>query len=527
MRFAFSCNTPSTIISHLNQDVSSKFGKVLIIDGIYKNIRIICAICILRLRKKRAIIWIKVYKERADKQVNNFLLMVNKMNWRKPVILLLTAVMLFVCSCQNGQGGMPDGEISESPDLQRMAYHLGDVSVFGDDIYFVANASFGKADVFACEYGTEDFEIFIPCFDAVCNHTDRMKCCALTSRHDSIEQCLAFLYNGEPALLLFNPVDTWLSRPYSNFKVNLMHEDIVNHEFPDDAAGIMEYLEIKKSIPKRSELLVYGNYLYYVEIKNGVRTQYRISLEGGEPERVFEEDNVIIRTIINDRFYGIKYDINGATEENDILPTRDQIHYFRSDMNYENIESLAENMEFFTLLSDDVTNNFIILEADEEFIYTMRGTKILAFSDSDINAEPILLSDMEGKIPGDLPAMSWIKWNYYDGTVYCVVNTGIYKRELLDINGFETSRQWYESSILYSFDIRTGECKELDISNENYLIDEIFYADDKYVYAEGRYVHDDNRVIQGVTMRLTLDTMRYEVILPDRFWEYSAETNAE
>ena len=64
----------------------------------------------------------------------------------------------------------------------------------------------------------------------------------------------------------------------------------------------------------------------------------------------------------------------------------------------------------------------------------------------------------------------------------------------------------------------------LDISNQNYLIDEILYADGRYIYALGRYVHDDNRAQQGVTMRLTLDTMRYEVILPDRFWEYSAKT---
>ena len=86
--------------------------------------------------------------------------------------------------------------------------------------------------------------------------------------------------------------------------------------------------------------------------------------------------------------------------------------------------------------------------------------------------------------------------------------------------------QWYETSALYSFDIRTGECKEFTISSQNHLIDKILYADDKYVYAEGTYIHNDNRAQQGATMRLTLDTMRYEVILPDIFWEYSAETTA-
>lgn len=208
-------------------------------------------------------------------------------------------------------------------------------------------------------------------------------------------------------------------------------------------------------------------------------------------------------------------------------PVCDQIHYFRSDMNYENVEPLPQKLEFFTLLSDNNTNSLIILDADEDYIYTKRGTKILAFSDSDINAEPILLSDTEGKIPDDLPSGIFPCWSYNDGIVYSVINTDHFKRKALDRYGMnEKNMSWYESSTLYSFDIRTGECKVQDISNSNYIINKILYADDKYVYAEGSYIHSDNRAQEGVTIRLTLETMRYEAILPDIFWEYSAETTA-
>ena len=142
-------------------------------------------------------------------------------------------------------------------------------------------------------------------------------------------QVAAFSYKGEPALVIFNPIDTCLSMPYSNVKTNLVCEDFLYTDTP--SAAYREWLN-SASYTRRSELLVYKNHLYYVEIKNGVRTQYRISLEGGKPERVFEEDNVIIRTIINDRFYGIKYDVNAWTAEQNASPTRDQTHYFRSDM---------------------------------------------------------------------------------------------------------------------------------------------------------------------------------------------------
>ena len=430
--------------------------------------------------------------------------------------------MLF-SSCQK----QPEDEIVEQPEPQRMAYHLGTVSRVEDSIYYTSFISPNNGMwVLATEYGAENFESYVPCFDPVCDHSSRLKCCVTTSSMTmKVDEIVGFLYKGEPALVIFNPIDSCLSLPYSNIKKNLVQEDFLNSDSPRE--GYEEW-ESSPSKPKRSELFVYKDYLYYVETRSGVRTQYRISLEGGEPERVFEEDNVIIRTIINDRFYGIRYDANDWTPEEDVLPTRDQIHYFRSDMNYQNVEPLHEKLEFFSLLSDDITNGLIILEADEKFIYAKRGTKIFAFSDSDMNAEPILLSDMEGKIPSDLPSPSPTCWSYNDGTVYSVINTGRYERKVLDRYGTkERKMSWYESSTLYSFDIRTGECKELDISNSNYLIDKILYADDKYVYAEVSYIHNDNRAQQGVTMRLTLDTMRYEVILPDSFLEYSVDTTTD
>ena len=149
--------------------------------------------------------------------------------------------------------------------------------------------------------------------------------------------------------------------------------------------------------------------------------------------------------------------------------------------------------------------------------------KVWAVSDADIYAEPILISDMNGKLPDRVLTSILPNTVYFDGIIYCVSNTERYNRAVLDEDGSPTSLQWYTSTF-YSFDTKTGECKVWDISDQDYLINAIWYADDKYVYAEGIYIHSDNRSIQGVTIRLTLDTMRYEVILPDRFWEYSAET---
>jgi len=449
-------------------------------------------------------------------------------------LIILATLMLFSCSCQKTPGGKDvssDGEVLEQPEPQRMAYHLGEAMQLGEDIYFMADVSFAKAPVYATEYGSEDFEVYIPCFDTVCDHSDRTKCClAISGLGGGIDEFAAFLYNGEPALILYNPVDACFSKPYSNVKVNLICEDFVKTEGADLASAALAYFEWVSSglRPQRSELLVYGDYLYYAEVKNGTRTQYRMPIEGGEPEPVFEEDNIIIKTIINDRFYGIKYDVDSENPE-DFITDREKIHYFRSDMNYENIELLPEILDFFNLSHGDdfrPTSN-VILDADKDFIYVLNDMKVWKISDSDIYADPILLSDMKGKIPYEQSADLWQTSCYNDGMIYTVLNVGLNGRSLLDEQGNAgSSTQWYENSKLYSYDIKTGECASLDISSESYLIREILYADDDYVYGKGTYVHDDNRSIQGVTIRLTLDTMRYEVILPDRFWEYSAETTS-
>ena len=441
---------------------------------------------------------------------------------RNILLLILASIMLF-SSCQK----QPEDEIVEQSEPQRMAYRLSNASRVDDDIYFVMSVSSNTGiSIVATEYGSENFETYVPCFDAVCDHNNFTQCCVTTAPWEMhTRQVAAFSYKGEPALVIFNPIDTCLSMPYSNVKTNLVCENFLYTDTP--SAAYREWLQ-SASYTRRSELLVYKNHLYYVEIKNGVRTQYRISLEGGKPERVIEEDTVIIRTIINDRFYGIKYDVNAWTAEQNASPTRDQTHYFRSDMNYQNVEPLPESMEFFKLPGDDHfgARGKAILDADENFIYITGDNKVWKIPDSDINAEPIMLWDMEGKIPYEISA-DILKASFYnDGALYSVVNIGRYERKLLDSYGFPNPTQWYESSTLYSFDISTGECKTWDIKNQSYLIMEILYADDEYVYAIGRYVHDDNRAIYGVTMRLTLDTMRYEVILPDRFWEYSAETTA-
>ena len=441
----------------------------------------------------------------------------------RSLLLMLTAVLLLNCSCQKQPDSPPDGVVAEQPEPQYMAYHFSSASRVGDDVYFLIGASRQSQSlefIRASEYGNEDFDTFVPCFDTVCKHNDREQCCIATTFVGNYTRSItAFLYEGEPTLVVFNPVDICLSQPYSNIRVNLVCEDYLYAENVDDA-----YDEWRKDgglRVQKSELLVYKGYCYYVELKNGTRTQYRIPLTGGKPERVFEEDNVIIRTIINDRFYGIRYDID--PESTDDIVARENIHYFRSDMDYQNIEPLPEELEFFSLMSDDYDTGLIILDADENFIYVRRRTKLLAFSDEDIYAEPVLLSDTEDKFSDGRTIDS----SYNNGVIYTIINSGECDRNLLDYSGSRGKNvNWYENSMLYGLDIRTGECRSWDLSSQDFLISEILYADDKYVYASCTYVHKDDRYINRVIMRLTIDTMRYEVILPDLFWEYSTETTS-
>ncbi len=449
-------------------------------------------------------------------------------------LIILATLMLFSCSCQKAPGGEDvsfEPETVKQPEPQYMAYRLGEVMRLGEDIYFAKSASFTKAQIFATEYGSENFDVYVPCFDAVCDHRDRLQCCLKT--YEQVELFTAFLDDGEPAMLLYEEINTCLSKPYSNVKTDLLRQDFMFIE--DEKERTLAKIAWKKSesYPIRSEQLVYKDYFYYVELKSGVRTQYRISLDGGEPERVFEEDNIIIRTIINDRFYGIRYENVDPNDPWGVMQDRDSIHYFRSDMNYENVEPLPDKLYCFQLRNDigvSITfspNSNAIIDADEEFIYIMNGMKFWAIPDSDINAEPILLSDMKDKIPYERSFGFWQTTWYGDGVLYTVLHSGIYERDLLDHNG-QSMRptQWYEKSTLYSFDIRTGEYSSRDISGESYLLSEFLYADGEYIYAKCKYAHNDGRMLGGATMRLTLDTMRYEVILPDRFLEYSAETDS-
>ena len=443
------------------------------------------------------------------------------MKAKKALLFIIVITLLFNCSCGKPtvlQDDTSDAEITDPPEPQYMAYHFSDASRLGDDIYFVNGASLsGKAQILATEYGAENFELFIPCFDAVCNHYDRTKCCiAVGTMSHCTDKISAFMYYGEISLVLFSDYDVSLSMPYLNEKLNLVSEDIVNISSLREPSEVTKYHEALSSTPRKSDPLVYKDYFYYSEINNGTRTQYRIPLTGGEPERVFEEDDIIVKTIINDKYFGIRYE----KDEED----KSRMYYFRSDMNYENVELLPEILDLFSLPTKQNLRlmSKVLFDADADYLYVLDDMKVWKIPDSDIHAEPILMSDMTEKLPTDLEKKAWDSLWYNDGVIYAVINTGIYDRYLK--GNLVTATQWYEKSMLYSFDIGTGECRSWDISSQSYLLSYILYADSEYVYGISKYAHDDGRGIGSVTMRLTLDTMRYEAILPDYFLEYSAET---
>ena len=325
---------------------------------------------------------------------------------KKFFLIILATLMLFSCSCQKTPGGdevSSEPETEKQPEPQYMAYHFSDASRLGDDIYFVNGASLsGKAQILATEYGAENFELFIPCFDAVCNHYDRTKCCiAVGTVSHCTDKISAFMYNGEISLVLFSDYDVSLSMPYLNEKLNLVSEDIVNISSLREPSEVTEYHEALRSTPRKSNPLVYKDYFYYSEINNGTRTQYRIPLTGGEPERVFEEDDIIVKTIINDKYFGIRYE----KDEED----KTQMYYFRSDMNYENVKLLPEILDLFSLPTKQNLRlmSKVLFDADADYLYVLDDMKVWKIPDSDIHAEPILMSDMTEKLPTDLDKNAW------------------------------------------------------------------------------------------------------------------------
>lgn len=407
-----------------------------------------------------------------------------------------------------------------------MAYSFGQAYRVGDTVFLKVAVSTQEVEqIRANEYGSANFDTFVPCFNTLCSlHNNFRQCCIATcsiGSGASIQEIMGYAYGDEPALVYFNPVDTCLSMPYSNTKISLVYEDYVKSDnVYEDYLKIREERADAGTEIKRANPLVYKGYLYYVQIRCGKFTQYRVSLKGGNPERVFEADNIIIKTIINDKIYGVRYD-DGIGEQPGLASDREKMHYFRSDMNDENIESLPETLDYYRLTTDDVFNlqTRVLLDADSEFIYVLDERKVWAIPESDINAEPVLLLDLEEKISFDLERGESYRALYADGVIYAYLGTGSYTRNLLNEEGYKKEFKWKEKMTFCSLNIKTGECKSRDISNENYLLIDMHYADDNYIYGLSNYLHEDGRVIQGVTTRLTLDTMRYEVILPPRFLE--------
>ena len=144
------------------------------------------------------------------------------MKIRNVLLLVLATALLLGCSCQKqtiGQDASSVSEMIDQAEPQYMAYHLSDAARVGDDIYFVSGVSFNKAQIFATEYGTENFEPFIPCFDAVCDHWDRTKCSIATGAFlKYTDKITVRLYGGELSLVLFSDYDICFSKPYSNEK---------------------------------------------------------------------------------------------------------------------------------------------------------------------------------------------------------------------------------------------------------------------------------------------------------------------
>lgn len=441
---------------------------------------------------------------------------------KKRIILFILMQCLLFCliSCQRPTQNV-DSEDTKLPENDYkqpyMAQQFGNMYRVGDDLYFLGSKLSGyfdvnkgeKGNVLVTEYGAEKFDYYVPCFDSLCTHFDRSRCCLYTC--DTAESLYAYEQNGEPTIVIYSPLDTVTANPYLNIKQDLLCEDFVY-----SSMSKLEYLKNMTNSPDKYSMLVYKDYLYYSMLVDDDYISYRLPLVGGEPERVFTQDSVIIKTIINDRFYGIKF--NSGNDFDDVV-------FFRCNMDLSNFEILPAILTDFSVLNTTTTAGFYntILGADDQYIYIISDRKLWALSDSDINVSATVLADLAEVLPDTASASVGIFGN--GNTAYILSNENVYRRDLHSAEGRPKKEQWYETSKLYCLNIKTGTCTSTTLTDSSYLFLDIFFADDEYVYGYGKYVHEDGRFTYSI-IRLTLDNMKYEVLLADSFLSYTSDTTA-
>lgn len=419
------------------------------------------------------------------------------------LVLISLLLALSLISCHRPVQDGAESTTAEATDVQdtpnkksRIAQPFWEMYRVGDEIYFCSgvaksiSAEAGTtAKVMVTEYGTPQLEYYVPCFDPTCTHLDRSQCCL--NVYHNVSGIYAYERDGEPTVIIYSPLDTVISKPYSNTKQDLLCEEGYVY-----AAGLdekMAYLQSLTNYPHKNNMMVYEDYVYYSMLVDDEYLAYRVSLDGGEPERLFENDSVIIRTIVNDRFYGVKFN---AGADN-----RDNVSYFRCDLNFENFETLPEIFTDFRGVSRGMLNGSAIVGVDGQNIYMQQGRKLWMLSDEDIYAPATMVADLS-YIPDKFPLC------YTDGTyIYALCLLSSYER--FDNNN--RRYQWFESSELFTIDMHTGEYTVLDISNDTYLFTQIYYMDEKYVYGQGRIVDEDGSFKESL-MRLTIDTMKFEFI---------------
>ena len=417
---------------------------------------------------------------------------------------VLVVIILLLCSCNKDYGIDEDLTANEGR-LEvvgiRRALHFSEAVRVGNDMYFHCGNSNdydgGRIQrLVLSDYGTESFEINIACFDPTCNHTDSVAatCCANSVYYrvngqfpDELKNNRQYWYKSKlqglvadgtadnPNIILWTGQSLYVSNPFENKKILL---DDGSNEQPIDITSP----------------LLYDGYIYYYKAIESVGAQWRVAVSGGNPERVFEQDNIKINDIIDGKYYVSGLTVTGTRGYSRVNPDLTE----------------AENLP-------DYWKTALPFYFDEQFGYIAVQDKIYKFDKNNISAEPELLLSIRENTSESSRIISLCNAS----SLHYILLDDLKQQSYTSYSGVDEKYQEYGIITYGTYDVSTGEHKKIDLKTEYLLnVNDLLYADGDYIYLKcaNKYAVEINMTSEqkasvGLTLcRITLEEMKYEYI---------------